>query len=289
MNDLLRWAIEQLRKSGVETPQLDAEVLLAYVLKRDRLRLYVEPEINIDRVQELRYRELISKRLERMPVAYITGHKEFMSLDFKVDQSVLIPRPETEILVEVVCKQGKAVSRVLEIGTGSGAIAVSLAKYNPEWRILAIDISMSAIRIAHENACRHEVAKRISFAQTNLFDAISFHGKFDWIVSNPPYIPTADLAKLSDEIRKYEPIIALDGGADGLTVIRHIIEDAHEFLKPDGQLAIEIGYGQSEMVRGIADEMGQYSDCSMIDDYRGIPRVFCCRLRAESRESIFRR
>ncbi len=277
--DLLQWAVGKLRKCNTETPRLDAEVLLAYAMGKDRLQLYLAMEETVDAERELSYRILIEKRSAHVPISYLTGHKEFMSLDFTVNESVLIPRPETEILVEAVCKLGEPGSRVLELGTGSGAIAVSLAKYNPDWHILATDLSMEALLVARGNARCHGVIDRISFLQGDLFDALSSQGEFDWVVSNPPYIPAEDMENLPAGVRDYEPLLALDGGRDGLDVIRRIISEAHEMLKPGGRLAIEMGYGQSNDVQGIADKIGEYSHYSMIKDYSGIPRIFCCQRR----------
>lgn len=276
LRDLFQWAVEELRRHNIEAPRLDAEVLLAHAVEKDRLRLYLDFEKTADERSESYYKILISKRSAHAPVSYLTGHKEFMSLDFMVNENVLIPRPETEILVETVCGLGRAGSRVLELGTGSGAMAVSLAKYNPDWRILATDLSMEALLVARENAHRHEVIDRVSFLQGNLFNALSSHNDFDWVVSNPPYIPARDLAHLPAGIRKYEPMLALDGGADGLSVIRRIIAKAYTVLKQGGRLAIEIGHEQSEAIRRIADKIGKYSDYSIVKDYSGIPRVFCC-------------
>jgi release factor glutamine methyltransferase len=327
--DLLQWAVSfLLRKCNAETPRLDAEVLLAHAMKKDRLQLYLDLEVAVDEESESYYRSLIGKRSACTPVSYLTGHKEFMSLDFMVNEDVLIPRPETEVLVETVCSLGKPGGRILELGTGSGAIAVSLAKYNPDWHIVATDLSFEALMVARENARCHRVIDRICFLQgdlsggiakskerkvrrrgseeargrvcevewrrgsegasTRLHASSSPHilrntlshpytpGPFDWVVSNPPYIPTRDLARLPDGIRKYEPVLALDGGADGLDVIRRIIAEAYTVLKPAGRLALEIGYGQSEDVQKIADETGRYSDYFIVKDYSGIPRVFYC-------------
>jgi len=322
--DLIQWAVEKLRRCNVETPRLDAEVLLAHALKKNRLQLYLDSGEVVDEESESYYRTLIEKRSDLMPISYLTGHKEFMSLDFMVNEDVLIPRPETEILVETVCRLGKARSRVLELGTGSGAITVSLAKYNTDWRIVATDLSMEALLVARENACYHGVIDRVSFLQGDLLGGMAKSkeqrakgkgqearkrveptrrvapttfprshapslaplpyapGAFDWVVSNPPYIPTRDLAHLPAGIRKYEPILALDGGADGLDVIRRIIAEAYMVLKLGGRLAIEIGYGQSEDVQKIADETGRYSDYSIVKDYSGILRIFHCRCHAKS-------
>ncbi len=276
VKDLLQWATEKLRERNFETPRLDAEVLLAHAMKIDRLQLYLAFEDSVDKEIELYYTSMIAERLAYRPVSYLIGNKEFMSLDFIVNENVLIPRPETETLVETVSKLGIAGSRVLELGTGSGAIAISLARHNHDWHFVATDLSMEAILVAQENARLHDVIERISFVQGDLFSAFSRHGEFDWVVSNPPYIPTRDLADLPPGIRQYEPILALDGGIDGLNVIRRIISEAHTVLKPDGQLAIEIGYGQSDEVQNLAYETGKYSDFFITEDYSGIPRVFCC-------------
>ena len=286
VKDILKQSIKLLKDGGIETPQLDAEVLLSYVLNKDRSQLYIYPDYVLNEDENSHYRALIDKRLERIPISYLTGHKEFMSLDFKVNRNVLIPRPETELLVETVCKfrsntplhPSQENSKILDLGTGSGAIAVSLAKYNPNYLVLATDVSMSALFVARENAIQNDVIDRVWFIQTDLFNGVSMNYKFDWVVSNPPYIPTGDLPSLSEEIRKYEPILALDGGADGLDVIKRIIENAFMFLKPSGHLAIEFGYGQSDDVQRIAEETGKYSDYDVIKDYSGIPRVFCCKV-----------
>ncbi len=285
LKDMLSWAVEELRKYNSETPRLDAEVLLAYTMKMDRLQVYLNLGDVADEERESSYRILIEKRSACMPVSYLTGHKEFMSLDFIVNENVLIPRSETEILVETVCELGipqgaggiRGGCRVLELGTGSGAIAVSLARYNPDWRVLATDLSEEALLVARENARFHGVMDRITFLQSDLFSALSRHSKFDWVVSNPPYISARDLTCLPAGIREYEPMLALDGGADGLDVIKRIIAETYIVLRPGGRLAIEIGYGQSEEVQKITDEIGKYSDYSIIKDYSGIPRIFCCR------------
>ncbi len=292
LKDLLDWGIQSLKNVGIETARLDAEVLLAHVLRKERGQLYIDMQEPVGEEGESRYRSFIGKRIAHTPVTYLTGHKEFMSLDFIVNESVLIPRPDTEVLVETVCKIGKPGSRVLELGTGSGAIAVSLAKYREDWRILATDLSMDALLAAKENARLNGVIDRVFFVQMDLFDALctmnratpctincATTGLFDWVVSNPPYVPSEEISGLPYEISMYEPRLALDGGKDGLDVIRKILLDAYKVLKPDGNLAIEIGFGQGESVRVIADEVGRYSNCSIIKDYSGIPRVFYCQIR----------
>ncbi len=279
IGSILTWGIKTLKDGGIENPQLDAEVLLAYVLKKDRIYLYLDSQKQLEKRLELNYKSLIKERLNHKPISYITGHKEFMSLDFIVNESVLIPRPETEVLVETVCKLGSRGSTVLELGTGSGAIAVSLAKYNQDWKVVATDISFQALLVASENAKVHDVSKRIRFIQTNLFDGLSKRKLYDSVVSNPPYVPTDDLDSLSDDIRKYEPKVALDGGKDGLDIIKQILIQSPDVLKIGGYIALEIGYGQSGKIIDFASALGIYSDCFTVNDYSGIPRVFCCKLR----------
>jgi release factor glutamine methyltransferase len=281
LKELQQWGIQKLKTANIETARLDAEVLLAHILHKDRFQLYLDTDEAINGDIESQYKALIGKRASRVPVSYLTGHKEFMSLDFIINENVLIPRPETEILVETVCKMGKPESLVLDVGTGSGAIGISLAKYNKDWQILATDVSFEALMVAKTNAGINGVIDRIKFFQMNLFDALSTGCNFDWIVSNPPYISTEELPRLSAEVSEYEPKLALDGGPDGLEIIRKILLEAYKLLKPDGKLAIEMGYGQSEIIQIIAHEIGKYSDFSIIKDYSGIPRVFYCQINQE--------
>ena len=284
LKEILQWGINCLKDAGIETPRLDAEVLLAYALKKDRIQIYLDNLEIVGKEQESLYTALIEKRASRIPVSYLTGLKEFMSLNFIVNESVLIPRPDTEILVETVCKMGKPGSRILDLGTGSGAIAVSLAKYNEDWRVIATDLSINALLIAKENARINGVIDRIYFIQMNLFDGLctmnlANTGLFDWVVSNPPYISSGKIPKLPYEISKYEPKLALDGGKDGLDVIKKILSNAYKTLKPNGNLAIEIGYDQKEGVKIIADTIGRYSNYQFIKDYSGVPRVFYCQIK----------
>lgn len=279
INELILWATDSLSNEKISTSRLDAEVLLAYVLKKDRTWLYLESKSIIDKANVELFELLIKKRQTHIPVSHLTGNREFMALDFYVNSDVLIPRPETELLVEMICKHGQRVSDVLDLGTGSGAIAISIAKYNPRWRVFATDISMNALLIAKKNAINHDLANSVFFIQTDIFTGISTQAKFDWIVSNPPYIPTGEINNLSDDVRKYEPKIALDGGDDGLNVIRSIMNEAFIFIKKDGRMAIEFGYGQSDDVIKIADRTGKYSNYQIINDYANIPRIFCCKLK----------
>lgn len=273
IRDLLKWGVDNLSRAEIETAHLDAEVLLAHLLNVDRVYLYAYPEQPLGQEAQIRYEGLIKRRISHEPVAYITGHVEFMGLDFLVNSDVLIPRPETELIVEIINESGDEFSRALDVGTGSGAIAVSLAKYKPCWEVLATDISMEAIKIAQENAHRHGVSKRVRFIQTDLFDGLKRCKSFDWIVSNPPYIPTEQLHKLPPDVINYEPIIALDGGPEGINVINRLIVEAHYYLKDRGKLVIEIGYGQTDAIKKIVEDLGRYSQYKFVNDYSGVPRV----------------
>lgn len=273
IRDLLKWGVDSLYKAGIETAHLDAEVLMAHLIDVDRIHLYAYPKQVLDDETRIRYEELIRQRALRKPVAYITGHVEFMSLDFYVNNNVLIPRPETELIVELLNEFGDGFSKVLDVGTGSGVIAISLAKYNPGWKVLATDISMEAIDIAQENANRHGVCQRVRFVQMDLFNGLKRCKFFDWIVSNPPYIPTGQLNKLPPDVINYEPIIAIDGGPDGLNVIRKLIDEAHYYLNDEGRLVIEIGYGQVDAIKEILEDTEAYGQYRFIDDLSGIPRI----------------
>jgi len=198
-----------------------------------------------------------------------------MSLDFYVDSRVLIPRPDTEILIETVLEQQERPCRLLDIGTGCGAIAISLAVNLLGWQIVATDISAEALDVAQQNATKHSCANRITFLQGDLFEAVKEleNPRFDWIVSNPPYVSIKDRSVLAPDVHNYEPEIALFAGGDGLNIIRRIIAEAPEFLNPKGKLVLEIGYNQSHDVQKLIESSAMYSDYQFIKDYSGIERV----------------
>lgn len=239
-------AREQLRASGGASAALDAEVLLAHVTGLDRAGLYCRWERHLTSDEEADYGRLVSRRAAGEPVAYLTGHKEFMSLSLAVNNSVLIPRPETEILVETALKLLPDDPVIVDVGTGSGAIAVSLARLMARARVYALDYSRKALEIARVNAARHEVGERITFLQGDLLEPLALClpepvGAVDLVAANLPYIPENDLSGLPREVRLFEPVMALDGGQDGLSLYRRLIPVAGRYLKNNGYLIIEIG------------------------------------------------
>jgi len=224
------------------------------------------------------YAERLDRRLRNEPVQYITGRREFMGLDFIVSRDVLIPRCDTEILAEYVINElkGRRSVRILDLGTGSGAIAVSIAKYIRDALVIGVDISPGALKVAKHNSSMHGTADRVSFICGDLFKPLAgghYQGYFDAIVSNPPYIPSNDIVTLMPEVRDYEPKTALDGGPDGLGFYRRIIAEAPLYLKPGGLVAVEMGYGQAGEVEGIFASAGRYGPVRLLQDLSGIERV----------------
>jgi release factor glutamine methyltransferase len=248
---LLDWTAKHLAKKGSEYPRLDAEVLLAFALGCKRIDLYTRYAETAPEDARQRYRDLIRRRVEGCPVAYLVGRKEFFSLQFEVTPAVLIPRPETEFVVLECLRLAKEMAepRVLDLGTGSGNIAVSVAHQHKGARISAVDRSAGAIAVAAGNAAKHGVADRVRFFEGDLFSPIPAGEQFDFILSNPPYIPHGELDQLPPGVRNYEPFVALDGGADGFAVFDRILANAAEFLTAGGHLILEIGSPQHEPAR----------------------------------------
>jgi release factor glutamine methyltransferase len=277
---ILERAAERLRAAGVESPGLDAELLLAWAARVERTFLVAGPvELSADIVA--RFDLAIARRERREPVAYIVGIREFHSLDLEVSPAVLIPRPETETLVDAAVRYlaDRAGARVLDIGTGSGAIAISIAHECPRVRMVATDISVDALEIARRNASRHGVAARIEFRRANLFESLDGGappGSYDLIVSNPPYIEDAELATLEPEVRDYEPCAAFAGGADGLDCYRRIAAGVRSRLAPAGALMVEVGTGQAEAVSDIFAAAGMRR-LDVINDLSAIARVVTAR------------
>ena len=275
----LLWGARLLRQAGIENSRLDAEVLLRHALDIEKERLYLNGDAPISAGKEAKFRELLRRCSGREPVAYITGHKEFWSLDFVVTPAVLIPRPETELLVELALQfvtrlASRSSVKVLDIGTGSGAISVCLAKEQPMAEIVAVDISPVALDTARVNAERHGVVDRIRFLPGDLFGpAKAASETFDLIVCNPPYIRTDEIPMLAPEIREWEPMLALDGGADGLDTYRRIIKDAHEYLAPGGSIVLEIGADMAPDVVELFSRSSSYGPASAYQDYAGKDRV----------------
>ena len=277
--DLLDWTTRYFQQHGIPNPRLDAEVLLGHLLEKGRLQLYLDFEMPIFQEHLALYRELIKKRIAHTPVSYLTNRKEFMSLDFYVDERVLIPRQETEQLVETILSEKTGDSaRLLELGTGSGVIATSLAVHQPEWDIIATDISEPALAVAQKNAETHACTSQIKFLSGDLFDPIKAMDptgdiRFDWIVSNPPYVKKTEWDTLRPDVRDYEPEIALLAGDDGLAMIRCLIAEAPEYLAPNGKLILEIGDTQADTVRPLIDAEPTYSTYKVLKDYADKERI----------------
>ena len=269
---VLKSATTRLEAAGIENFRLDAEILLAHVLKWRRLNLYIDAEKTLPLESILRFNELINRRLEGVPVAYLTGTKEFMGLAFAVNENVLIPRPETEILTELVGEYLRGLGREVifaDLGAGSGAICISILKFVKTARAIAVDISAEALEVAKFNAQKFFVDDRIEFFCGDLFKPLEGQ-KFNAIVSNPPYIPTNDLKSLQSEVQR-EPQLALDGGADGLSFYRRIISDAPKFLVDGGLLAVEIGVNQAAAVKALFAV--NFIDVEIVKDLAGLERI----------------
>src|SRR5579864_1979842 len=275
----LRDAMARMRSAGVASHALAAELLLMHVMGRDRAWLYAHPEAPLDAEEARRYFELVTQRAAGTPTQYLTGKQEFWGLEFEVTPAVLIPRPETEHIVEVTVERlGKeranAPLRIADVGTGSGCIAVALAHEFPRAEIFATDISADALAVAARNAVRHNLTERVHFLECNLFDAFaSERGTFDMIVSNPPYVARDGEAQLQREVREHEPHAALFCGVTGTEIYAPLISQAAKLLRSGGLLALEIGYGAVDRVRSLFDASPAWSDVRVANDLAGIPRV----------------
>lgn len=272
--ELLRWTTGHFGARGIETPRLDAEVLLAHALGVRRLDLYLRYDQPVDPAERSRYRELVTKRAgERVPVSLLVGSKEFWSLSFKISRDVLTPRPDTEILVEAALSRmpdRERPWRVLDLGTGSGAIAISLAHERPRARITATDISPKALQVARSNADELRVGENLRFLEGSLFEPIEGE-RFDLIVSNPPYLARSSAGALAPEL-DHEPELALFGGEDGYAVLRPFAAGVVERLEPGGWVAVEVDPGQVGAVSGWFSEAGLI-DVVALRDLAGRPRV----------------
>jgi len=279
----LHWAEDVLQRSGSSSPRLDSEVLLAEVLRCDRSFLFTHPEYPLSGEAEEILKIWIARRSRGLPVAYLLGKKEFWSLDFLVTPAVLIPRPETELLLEASLereRKGRAERAVAEVGCGSGAIIVSLARELGEGEFYATDASSEVLWVARQNAIRHQVEGKISFLRGDLLEALrgrNLEGRLDQVLSNPPYIPSLEMSRLPREVRLYEPKEALDGGADGLSVYRRLIRQARKFLKSGGWLLLEMGEAQGGAIGKLLSQVGGFGEMEILKDYQGIERVICAR------------
>ena len=295
---ILKWTENFFKEKGIESPRLDAEVLLGHVLEKERIYLYVHFDEPLQPQELTEYREAIKQRIRRVPVAYIIGQREFMGLTFHVTEDTLVPRPDTEILVQAAIERLKKMSGAEEarpvhfadIGTGTGAICLSVLHYLTQATADTVDISEAARKVAEENAEALDVKGRITFYTGDLLAPLSkaqsggagdkasaaeetAGARYDAILSNPPYIPDADIETLAPEVRCKEPRTALAGGADGLDFYRRLVADSPALIKDDGFLAVEVGIHQAQVVAKMATESGAFARTEIIKDYGGIERV----------------
>jgi release factor glutamine methyltransferase len=279
--ELLNWSTTYLRQHDIENPRLSAELLLARSLNLSREGLYIHLQDPSGEEEKENFEQLIKKRLSGEPLQYLLGHQEFWSIDFKVDPRVLIPRPETELLVEqslsILSKNfPRRTLYVLDIGTGSGAIAISLAKEKRDLFVVATDISGEALLLARENAKSAGVLHRIEFVKGDLFSPIRLMREkepFDLILSNPPYIHHSQIQNLAREVKDHEPVVALNGGEDGMEFYRSIVSQGPSYMRKGGWLLLEVGENQGEKVSGLIEREGSFSRPERIKDLSGIERV----------------
>jgi len=277
LGDLLRVVSGRLRDAGVETARIDARLLIAESARVRAEDILLHPDEVIGTPEAEVLEELVRRRESREPMSHILGVKGFRTFDLSVSADVLTPRPETELLVEVAVAhfedRGLTPDRILDLGTGSGCIILSLIDHFAAARGVAVDISEAALAVAKSNADALDMTDRVDFLAGRWFEALPMdESAFDLIVSNPPYIPTADIADLAPEVRDFEPILALDGGEDGLDPYREIIVGAKDRLRDGGLLALEIGIAQAELVSSLCRTAG-FVEVSVADDLAGIPRV----------------
>ena len=267
--EVLNAAASYLEKRGVESARLNAEHLLAHVLGMpQRIELYLQFERPLSESERAPLRELVKRRSEGVPLQHLLGEVEFCGRLFNCDARALIPRPETELLVELVLKESAAATSILDVATGSGVIGLSLALSRPDVAVTLCDISPEALSLANVNALRHGIADKVARKESDLLDAVE--GIFDVIVSNPPYIPTSDISSLSREV-KNDPVLALDGGADGLRIVERLVKDALARITPGGLLALEIGHDQALRVVEIL-KTHNFRDIVVHRDYQGVER-----------------
>jgi release factor glutamine methyltransferase len=272
---VLRWATDDFRARGIENPRLDAQVLLAHALGVTKTQLVIDSKRPLESEELAKFRGFVKRRRMREPVAYVLGVREFYGRPFRVDRRVLVPRPDTETLVDVALARTRACSlsmRALDLCTGSGCVAITLSRERPTARVHATDLSLDALAVARENALRLG-AYTVSFTSGDLLDALPAGcGPFDVIVANPPYIATGDVDGLERDIKEFEPRLALDGGADGLAVVRRIVDRAPARLAAGGSLAIEVGAGEAAETVGIFEARG-FTRVTITRDYGRIERV----------------
>lgn len=272
---VLEWTLDYLGRHGSETPRLDAEVLLAFACNCPRIQLYTRYDEELPEPVRARMRELVRRRADAEPVAYLVGHREFFSLDFEVTPDVFIPRPDTETLVVEALErlESMAAPNVLELGTGSGCIAVALAKNHPQISVTAVDVSPAALTVARRNADRNGVAERVRFLESELFAEVPADEQFDAVLSNPPYVPEDEVPELDPQVSRHEPQLALAGGPDGLDVIRRIVPESPGFLRPGGLLLLECSPEQTAAVAELMAAGNLFDGIQTCADLSGAQRV----------------
>lgn len=284
---IIELSTAHLKKHGSDTPRLDAEILLAHVRGCPRIKLYVDFAEPLPEAQRTTMRDLVKRRSQREPVAYLVGHREFFSLDFKVNHDVLIPRPETETLVLDLITTAKALSKpaILELGTGSGCISIAAAFNLRSAHVTTVDVSEQALAVAIENARRHKVSERVEFLHGDLFAPLAAGTRFDIIASNPPYVADDEMEGLPDDVRLHEPHLALKAGRRGLDVLTRIIADAPNFLNPGGVLLLEISPEQSADVTALLENRDAFTGIRILKDPAGRLRVVRAVLQSSSHRS----
>ncbi|MCF7889602.1 peptide chain release factor N(5)-glutamine methyltransferase [Candidatus Bipolaricaulota bacterium] len=274
VKEILDWTRDYFKGAGVERSRLEAEQLLAHTLDVDRIQLYMNPDRPLDDKELNNFRPLVKERKSGQPLQYITGQVSFMGLSLKIDNRALIPRPETEEMTEEILGEFRDYEdvKVLDLGTGSGAIAIALARFLVEPNVTAIDNSPEALELAKENARRNDLEKEIEFRHSNWFSEVSEN--YDVIVSNPPYVPSAKLEELKEEIKDHEPTEALDGGEEGTREIKNILDQVEGYLSEGGAVFLEIGHDQGGEIKNYAAAQN-LSEVRLIEDSQGTDRILC--------------
>ncbi|MBS0267030.1 MAG: peptide chain release factor N(5)-glutamine methyltransferase [Planctomycetes bacterium] len=278
---IIEWTTAHLKKHGSDTPRLEAEILLAFTRKCPRIQLYVQYNERLTDPQRAQMRELVKRRAQAEPVAYLVGHREFFGLDFQVTRDVLVPRPETETLVLELIAAAKPhpQARILDLCTGSGCIGIAAAVNLPAASVTASDISPAALAIARKNAESHQVESRVRLLEGDLFGPLGESDQFDVIASNPPYVADGEMATLPPDVRLHEPHLALQAGPQGLDVIRRVIAGACGHLAPGGMLLIEFSPEQAPAVSQLIEDAGLFDAPRLIKDSAGLVRVIAARRR----------
>lgn len=278
--EVIQRSTEFLQQKGVDSPRLQIELILGHVLGVPRLKLYLNFDRTLTEAELSRAREMVKRRGEREPLQHILGSTSFCGLEIKCSRDALVPRPETELLAErawqFLASLQQPEATALDVGTGTGCIAIAIAVNALKAKVHAVDLSSAALALARENAARHNVSDRITFLEGNAFAALTSGSKFDLIVSNPPYLATEEIASLDPEVRKFDPLLALDGGVDGLTVHRQIARQAATFLNSHGRLVLEFADGQAEDVKKLFTAEKWIVE-EIVADYSSRPRILIAR------------